>query len=321
MTLARPDVALTFDGTRLTAAEAALAGLEVELGMGQAHDRFRATLASSSPFTSATTGAAAVVELGYAGALETVLTGTITAVRSRQWGVVVEGLAATLALSRARIGRSYVSQSAGDIVSDLVTAAQGTIGDVSGSLQLAAYHVDEGRSVWTHVGALARLAGCETSADGQGALNFRPPKTGSPSQSFRSGAELIAWAVGPRDNNAPTVAVVPFGAASEQGASHWHVILRAPDGGPPSNATLVPGSLRDRDGAQTYAQALSDARSRRATSGSVVVAGAATVRPGDVVTLQDVPSPGGNQVRVTAAVHRVDGATGFHTLMQVEGMV
>jgi hypothetical protein len=319
VSLRRPGAALTLDGDRLTAAEAPLTALNVELGVGTAHDRFRAAFGAISRFSDVAAGASAVVELGYDDSLETVLTGTVTGVERRPWGFVVEGLAASFALSRTRIGRSYVSQSAGDIVSDLVSAAQGTPGEVSSSLSLSAYHADERRSVWSHLCTLAHLAGCELSAGGDGSVNFRPPKSGSPDHSFRHGAELVAWDVGPRDTAATDISVVPFGAASEEGSDKWHVLLREPDGGAPSDETLVPGALRDRDSAQTYEQALKDARTRRGTGGEVLVGGDAGVRAGDVLTLDDVPGSS-DPLRVTAATHRLGGGAGFFTLMRVEGV-
>jgi hypothetical protein len=320
MTLGRPGAALTLEGNRLTAAEAALGDLQVELAVGSAHDRFRASFGAISKFADVSAGASAVVELGFGDSLDTVLTGTVTSVQRRPWGLVVEGLAATLALSQTYLGRSYVSQSASDIVADLVSGANGTTGEISAPLQLSAYHVDERRSVWSHVCALARLAGCELSADGVGALNFRPPKSSSPDHSFRHGAELIAWDVGPRDTTRTDVSVVPFGAASEQGSDHWHVLLREPDGGPPSDETIVAAALRDRDGAQTYEQAIRDARTRRSSGGEVLVGGDATIRAGDVVTLDDVPGGQGAPLRVTAATHRLGGGSGFRTLIRVEGV-
>jgi hypothetical protein len=98
------------------------------------------------------------------------------------------------------------------------------------------------------------------------------------------------------------------------------VLLREPDGGPPTAETKVPGALRDQDGAQTYEQALSDARTRRATRGDVLIAGEATVRAGDVVTLADLPAVDDGPLRVTAATHHLDGESGFYTYLRVEGV-
>src|SRR5438105_4467477 len=80
MTLRRPEAALTVDGNRLTAAQAALVRLEVDLGVGRLHDRFRAVLGALSPLAGASAGQSAVVELGYGDNLEAVLTGTLTAI-------------------------------------------------------------------------------------------------------------------------------------------------------------------------------------------------------------------------------------------------
>ena len=149
MSLGRPDAAVTLDGNRLTAAEAALGALQVELAVGSAHDRFRASLAALSNFAGVDAGATAVVELGYGDDLETVLTGTVTSVERRQWGLVVEGLAATVSLSRTYLGRSYVSQSAGDIVTDLVGGANADVGEVPP-------RSSSPRSTWTSVARSGR---------------------------------------------------------------------------------------------------------------------------------------------------------------------
>ena len=136
-------------------------------------------------------------------------------------------------------------------------------------LRLAAYHVDERRTVWDHLQDLARLAGCETSADDQGRLRFRPLPgatgggglgglgAGVPAEAanvasgllgrgstkrLRHGAELVAWRaqVGPEPGAVPDV--VPNGNSSGQGLGSWHVVLKEPDGGAPSGLVLVPAA-------------------------------------------------------------------------------
>ena len=197
MSIQRPDAELTIDGRALSAAEAALESLRIDLSLGGSHDRFQCRLGLLSPFLDVEPGAEAEVKLGYGDDLEPVLAGTVSAVERAPWGLLVEGLAATAALSTTRVGRSYVGQSAADVVNDLVSSAGGTPGEVSASATLAAYHVDERRSAWTHVRELARLTGSELSAGGDGSLNFRPVKTGRADHTLRHGADLVAWDVGP----------------------------------------------------------------------------------------------------------------------------
>ena len=320
MTLRRPAATLVLDGSSLTAPEAAVVGLQVELGVGGGHDRFRAVAASASPAADAEPGATAEVRLGYGDDLTAVLAGTVTSVERLSAHVVVEGLAGTAALSKARVGRSYVRQTVAGIVSDLVDSAGAESGEIAAPLALAAYHVDERRSVWQHVRALARLAACEVTSDDGGALNFRPPKpAASADRALRYGADLVAWSVGPRDGETLSFTVVAFGAASEQGADKWHLLLKEPDGGSPPGPTLVPAALRDRDGAQTFEGGLRRAATRRRTEGWLLLLGDAVIRAGDVVELVDVPSAAPGPLRVTAASHHFDARAGFRTALRVEG--
>jgi hypothetical protein len=313
----RPAASLTFGGQPLQAPAAALVELRVDLGVGAAHDRFRALLGSASPAADTEVGADATVELGYGDSLTTVLTGSVSAVERLQFGVLIEGLSATAALSAARVGRSYLSQSVDAVVRDLVGSGGGTAGEVTAAGNLAAYHVDERRNVWSHLRALALLAGCELSSDAQGQLVVRPPKSVPvPDHRLRRGADLIAWNVGPRAAGGDAPAVVPFGAASEQGAAKWHIVLREPEGGSPSTATLVPAAVRDRAGAQTLEDALGKSASRRVSGGTVVAVGDASIRAGDLVQLQGVDGVD-DLLRATAVTHVLDRG-GFRTALRVE---
>lgn len=320
MTLQRPDAQLTLDGRALGAAEAALESVRVDLGVGGAHDRFRARLGLLSKFLDVAPGAAAEVQLGYKDGLRAVLTGTVTSVERTPTGVVVEGHAATAALSAARLGRAYRDQSVADIVSDLVSGAGGTTGEVTGSTTLAAHHVDERRSVWEHLRRLAQLTGSELSADGVGAVNFRPVKTGSADHTLRHGAHVLAWQVGPRESAAAhAVTVVPYGAASEEGADKWHLVLREPEGSSPTETVLIPPQLRSRDAAQALQDALSAARTRAGTRGALVAVGDAELRAGDLVELADMPSGEDGVLRATAVVHVLAAGAGFRTALRLEG--
>ena len=318
MSLKRPGAELTIDGRALSAAEAALESLRIDLSLGGSHDRFRCRLGLLSPFVDVAAGADAEVKLGYGDDLETVFAGTISAVERAPSGLLVEGLAATAALSTTRVGRSYVGQTVADVVNDLVSTAGGTPGEVSASTTLSAYHVDERRSAWTHVRELARLTGAELSSGGDGSLNFRPVKTGTADHTLRHGADLVAWDVGPRGGAGPAVSVVPFGAASEEGTAKWHIVLREPEGSSPSGPVVVAAALRDRDAAQALTDALAARSARGATGGSLLLVGDGSIRAGDLVELTDMPSGEDGVLRVVSVAHLLAPATGFRTALAVE---
>ena len=314
MSRLRPRARLTVDGQALSAAEAGLAWLRVELGTGAAHDVASAAVSYLSPLADAAPGAALEVELGYDDDLETVLTGTLVGIERHESLVLLEGLAATLPLSHTRIAQSYLKQSASDIVSDFLGQAGVDQGEIAAPLNLAAYHVDERRPLWHHLAALARLSACEITTTPEGGVNFRPHKTGPTSDhSLRYGADLLHWALAEADAPAAPFAVAPFGAGSEAGAEKWHLTLKTPAGATPSEPTLIPAALRDREGAQALQDGLAAAQDRTAIQGSLVAVGSAPLRAGDLLEIADLPNGGPDLVRITEVRHLLDGHAGFRT--------
>jgi hypothetical protein len=321
MALMRPAARLTVDGQALSAPEAALAGLRLALELGGAHDALSAALGPLSPLGDTAAGAAVELALGYGDSTEAVFTGTVAAVDHVPGGLVLQALSTTASLSRARVAQSYLDQTVADIVQDLIGQAEVDAGQIEAPLKLSAYHVDERRPIWAYLRDLARLASCDLSCDPSGALSFRPPRGGpTADHTLRYGADLLSWSAGARDAGPPVPDVVPYGAASEEGADKWQILLREPDGGPPSAPTLVPATLRDRDGARALADGLGKAAARRATGGTLLLVGNAAVRPGDVLGIQDLPDGGPDLARALAVTHLLDGAGGFRTAVAVEGV-
>jgi hypothetical protein len=74
--------------------------------------------------------------------------------------------------------------------------------------------------------------------------------------------------------------------------------------------------VRDRAGAKTYADALGKAVSRRASGGTIVAVGDASIRAGDLVQLQGVDGVD-DLLRATAVTHLLD-RDGFRTTLRVE---
>jgi hypothetical protein len=311
---------LSLGGRELSAAEAALSELRVELATGGAHDLLQARLDATSPFADLTAGADAAVLLGYDDDLVRVFTGVVAGVGSATGQLTVSAVGASARASAARVGRSYLSVAAGDVVGDLLSAAGVDRGEVVAPVELAAYHVDERRTVWRHLRDVAWLAGCELTTDGDGRVNVRPVRTAAQaSRVLRSGVELVWWSLGGAGPEEPEVTVLPYGAASEKGAEGWHLLLREPDGGSPSGATTVAAALRDRDGATALGDALAAASRRRSASGQVLAVGDPSVRAGDVVTLGGLPGGAApTTLRATAVRHQLGGDAPFLTLLRVE---
>ena len=123
MSIHRPALGLTVDGRALSGPEAAVSGALVELRDGDALDRVVALVGPLSPLLDAEAEAEIEVTLADGDDVTTLLHGIVTAVSHQPSGTTIEGLTDAVALARTRVGRSYVQQSVGDIVTDLCSTA------------------------------------------------------------------------------------------------------------------------------------------------------------------------------------------------------
>jgi hypothetical protein len=331
-----PVAAVTVDGTELSGPQAALIQLVVDVGMGGAHDRARLAVGWASPLADVAPGAEVEVALGYDDEPERVLTGDVDEVSRRAWGLLVDVLARPARLTGARVGRSFVDMSAGDIVRDLLGEAEVEAGQIDAGPTLAVFHVDERAHVWAHLSRLSGIAASDLSTGADGTLNFRlaPGAEGgaaslvgavtSAASSLlglgggrRYGAEIHDLAV---SAVAPTAspAVAPFGAASELGSDRWHVLVRDP-ATPTDGSVLIPAPLRDRDASARLEGALEAASRRGATGAWVTLTGDPTIRAGDTLQLTELPHGEDTSVRVVHVGHRFTRRSGFLTRIVAEG--
>ncbi|BDI04723.1 hypothetical protein [Sphaerotilus microaerophilus] len=318
MTLSRPNARLTVDGQALSADEAALLRLRVDLGSSGAHDQAELLLWPSSRLADTAPSATLAIALGERDNETDVWTGEVSARRQQPDAVALEGLATTVALNRSHKAQSYLNQTVADIVRDL--AGEVSIDQAQAGLKLHAFHVDNRRPVWAHLRTLARLVGAELGSAADGGLRFLPAAGPAAPVALRYGAELLDWQV--RRFAIPgAAAVAAEGAASEQGDARWHWLAHDPvgDKGATAGPTRVPAALATRDGAQAVAQALAQRAQRAALQAQVLIVGRAALRPGDMVELVDLPGGSPGVLRIRALRHTLDVRSGFLTRLELEG--
>jgi hypothetical protein len=311
-----PVARLSIDGQRLSAPEAALLRAEITLGLGPAHDRCVLELHALAPNLPAP-GAQISVALGFDNAPQDIFTGAVVRVERHGGGAVLACFAPSWQLSKRFAAQAWVGQGAAQIVNDLLGDAGVSAGEVGADLDLGIFHADDRRSRWAHLLRLTRLAGCEVCSSADGRLNVRPPRTGPATATLRRGAELISWHAAAFEDAPAAAAVAPAGAGSEAGADHWFLPLASPAGATPEREAWVPGAVRDRNAARSVGQARSAAASRRRVQGEAWCWGQAALRPGDLVTLSDLPG-GDVDARLTQVTQVLD-ASGFATWLDFEG--
>lgn len=317
----RPSAVITVDGQSLSAAEAGLVWLRVELATG-CHDAATIGLWPGSRFADTAPGAEITLALGAGrGDEDDVLTGRVRTACTTSDSVVLDAIAATAPLSHAYLTGSYVRQTIGDIVHDLVGSVSSpdsvTVDQVESDVELAVYHVDDRRSVWSYLCELAGLAGADVGCAPDGALRFVPAGTGAASHGFRHGADILAWNLG-HASPGPAWVAAAHGAGSEAGAEKWHWPLGDPVGSSPASPTRVIGALGTREAADAVTQTMADRAARGAVQGSLTVLGASSVRPGDQIDVTDLPGASPGPLRVLRVTHTLDGARGLVTALSVQ---
>jgi hypothetical protein len=299
-------------GGALSLAQAAVRRVSVELSVDEAHDRIELWLWRGSALEGAEPDAELVVGLGDGDEVEDVLTTSVHGVDVTGWGSVLTAFAPSRKLSDVHVGSSYVSQTLGAVVQDLLAAGGVDAGDVDASMSFPALHVDPRRSVWGNLHALARRTGHQVTSTPEGAVSFGPA-AGSPalpggfgSVELRAGAELVRYRSGPR----PKAEAV--GAVTPAGSSQWYLLLAEPESGsdPP---VLVHPALRSRELADAAATAAGDLASRRTRSARVRVPGQPGLRAGAMVTALD------EDHRVLRARHLLDAEAGYVCDLVLEG--
>lgn len=315
MSLSRPSVRISVNGRSLSAAEAALLSLRLDLGVCGAHDAALLTLWPQSTLADSQPGDTLSIALGERDAEQDQLSGQISAVRRSLRSVTLEGLGASAVLSRTFVAQTFLNQPVGQIVRDLAGSASLNIDQVQADLQLGAWHVDSSRPVWSHLQQLARLCGADLGLSASGGLRFVPADAAGPPTRLRYGAELLDWEVAQAEAQEPPQ-VAALGAGSEAGSEKSHWLRHDPGAG---SRSRIQAGLVTKDAADAAAKALKDASSRATLRGRVWIVGNASLRPGDTVELADLPGQSPGPLRVLALQHRLDTLSGFVTRLSVEG--
>jgi len=309
----RPSVSTTLAGQTLSASEAGLVRLHVELVSG-GHDRVELKLWPRSKFASANPGDLVSIRVGFEDDASDVFGGEVASVEQRADGLVLVGLAPTAALSRTHKSQTYLSQTVADIVRDLASSIP--IDQVDASDDVSYYAVDSRRSVWGHLLDLAELSGAELSSSANGGLRFLPVASGPATTRFRFGAELLSHRLEKsRDGYAATFAA--HGSASESGSDKWHWLSSDPTSG--AGNSQVIGGFHARARADGLSNAVAAAQARAQIGGQLELLGRPELRVGDVFGLSDLATGDPGDLRACSVSHWVDAARGFRTIVRVEG--
>ena len=304
----------------------ALVSLTVEAGPAPFVDVATLHLADTASAPSVAVDDSGTIELGYEdGATETAFTGQVEGVRyGVQKTTRITAVNGSALLSRLRVNQSYEQQTAGDIVQDLAGKAGVDTDTVEDGVDFPFYVVDDHRSAYQHIAALARKSGYLAYLTPEGKLSFAPFTAGQPVESFTYGVDVMSLEVTDAAPVVGAVTTIGEGAAGSQGQEAWSWLVK--DSSPvkgsagegDSEREVQDPSLRSGDAVQSAAEGIVNAGALTKLTGKLLVPGAPGVAVGLAVEVTRAPQDTLNGLYlVTQVQHRFSKTKGFTTLIGI----
>jgi phage protein D len=321
----RPAYSVALGGTTLSSETLGpLEGLSVQRAKNAGAD-WASMVVGLVPDLDVAEGDPVAIELGWDGQTTPVFAGEVEAVDRGLLRLEISAAGSQIKLLRSRSDRTFVNQSAGQVVSALAADVGMETERTEDGIQLPVYLADSGRRAFDHCLALARRCGFDLFTTQAGALVFAPFASSSADRTYRFGADLLAARI-ERSPAGPGVAVVPESPASASGdeTASWLVRDPAPyraEAGGAVGVVLSDPVLRTKEAAARAAQARIDFRAREIVSGHVEVLGDPAVTLGQSVELTNVPDDALNDLyQVLSVRHILDRGRGYRTFVGLGGM-
>jgi prophage tail gpP-like protein len=274
-----------------------LVSVVVDSGTAPSVDCAEIHLSAGDDAPDVAVGDRGTVALGFADAKPTtVFTGEIASVQRGARGVT--RLVATnggAALATLRFAASYKQRSAGDVVRDCADRVGVSVGSIDDGATLPFLAVDESRSAWRHLAALARSNGAIAFVSPDGKLTFRAAEKGDPAATFTFGIDVLSLRAAEDRPGMGAVTVVGDGAAGGHGTDAWGWLVKDPSSvtghsghGDPARMT-IDGALRTSDAARSAAASISAMSALMDARGHIVVPGTTEVMVGATIAIASAP--------------------------------
>jgi phage protein D len=295
--------------------------LTVTLDLDTPADFFRMVLGNADGLKPAIADTV-TIELGYDDPGTTqVMSAKVVAVDPGITLTEVIGYSGADALLRTFADKTYESETAGAIVSDLAGQAAIQVSTADDGITFPAYVVDGRRSAWHHMADLADLCGFDLYLDPDGQLVFESFTQGKTTHVLEYGRSLLAMEASQTSPLAEMVEAWGESPTGSQGASAWAWLTSDFSG---SKGTAGSGTrfllerpvLRTADAASAAATAALTTVQRRALRGRLVTLGNADIKLGDAVKLMGLADDALNDTfQVRSVIHRITKAGGFLSLV------
>jgi hypothetical protein len=292
--------------------------ISVDLDINVPSDSFKIALKPGTKASAIKNGDAVVIEIGYEGALNKVLTGAVDTIEPRISEIVVSGLSTISILTGTRMNQVYEKQNAGAIVKDLASRAGIAVKDAEDGLSFPMYVVDDTKDVYMHMNELSRKCGFDLFLTGDGRLVFKKYARQNP-KPFKYGRDIIEAEVYEPNPIAACVKVYGESPSSFKGTdtSHWATkkVVEGVAGSGRMTFLIADPVIRDKDTADKVAIALLETI-MIPLSGTLKAIGNARVGLGDTIEIKEIPDSRMNgEFEATSVSHIFNKTDGFVSIV------
>lgn len=292
--------------------------ISADMDLDVPSDSFRIALKTGEKAGAIKNGDAAVIEMGYEGALNKVLTGSVDSVEPGISEVVISGLGPVSLLTGMRVNQVYEKQTAGAIVKDIAGRAGIAVKDLEEGLSFPMYVLDDTKDAYAHLKDLALKCGCDIFMTNDGRLNFKKYKRQNP-KPFKYGRDILEVEVNTPTPAATCVKVCGESPSSFKGAetAHWgsKKVVEGIAGSGTQIFLYEDPLIKDKDTADKVAASLLEVL-MSPLSGALKCLGNTGVGLGDTIEIKDMPDPRmSGEFEITGVSHTFNQSEGLVSLV------
>jgi hypothetical protein len=230
------------------------------------------------------------------------------------------------ALAATRVNRTYQSQTAQQIISDLAQQAGIDTGDLDSGSTYPYVLVHESRSLLDNICDLGRREGLDVYTDADNHLNAKAFSKSSADHVLYYGIDILDLILLSRPQLQRHVTIVGESPTSNNGSSTWPWIIKDPTsvtgavGSGDQLLALRDGTVRSKDAADQFAKEKYGVLKDGASSGRVRLLGRPDVRVGEAIEIKSAPKDEMNGLfKVVAVRHVLSKRSGFVTWLEFTG--
>ena len=238
----------------------------------------------------------------------------------------INGASGAHRLATTRVNQVFENQAADRVIADLAGQAGATVGKVSASISYPYLVIDETRSVFDHIKALAMREGMECYFNADNELTVESFSKTSPDHEFHYAIHILALETFISKPNTAHTRVYTESPASTQGQKTWHWLTKdssafqSEAGSGASLLAMSDGAIRTKDAADQLSVNKHGAIKDLSTRGRLKLLGNPAVRVADAIEVLGMAKPELNGLfKVTAVEHRFSKHEGYVTWVEFSG--